>query len=357
MAGCKSAPRIKVVFVFLREFLYVDTDKVRGLLAQLDEGIIESSTESASDEKSTSGGVKGFADHTQRWGGASSTIKSQGDALFPTLEAALEAEGLLVELSERLSQPTGWSNLPEALPPGTLVRITSQGALFDARYVANTLSAFATTWRGLVNLGIVTPAKAGSPPLKKGQQGSQVSKKSPALSSSAHELEDAIPDDGMLYGGSTEQDAVSRDFLRGIIQVSRGVFTPGLHLNMRPTGDATHTVVARLQEGKQFLDGETDVLFARYGGGSQEWTLVGSVGHYGEVVDGDWAAFTLTDSEDNVNRSVFAELVNKLSRYLGTLGFVDLPQPPGFSVVPLAVYRGIGSPASVGESVERVRHP
>lgn len=140
-------------------------------------------------------------------------------------------------------------------------------------------------------------------------------------------------------------DDLSADFLRGIVRISRGVFTPGLHLNLRPTGNDTHTVTARLQEGRQFLDGDAEVLFARYGGGLQEWTLVGSVGHYGEVVGADVMNDNqLTDEDNNLNRSRFAAFVNGFMSHLGTIGFVDVPQFPGFSVVPLAVYRVIGQP-------------
>lgn len=330
--------------MILREFLYVDADKVRGLLAQIDEGVIETSSVVEKSEKLSGAGLKGLAEHSQRWGSERTLQKSQGDALFPSLERALDELGLLRDVSQELMDEDFWDpgDLQSQLPPGSLVRITASGSLFDARYVANTLSAFATTWLGLVNLGSVEPAVAQKVPLRKGQQGSQASKR-PFPGPETGHLEDSIPDEGILFGGSNEADSISRDYLRGIIQVSRGVYTPGLHLNMRPTGNATHTVTARLQEGRHFLDGETDILFARYGGGHQQWTLVGSVGHYGEDVGGDiFGGFQLVDADDNVNRSVFAEMVNKLNHHLGTLGFVDLPQSPGFSVVPLAVYRVIG---------------
>lgn len=329
--------------MLLREFLYVDADKVRGLLAQLDEGIVEGSSLVERSEKSTGGGFKGLAEHSQRWGSERTEQKSQGDALFPSLEGALESLGMLRDISEELSQVEFWDlgSMQAKFPPGSLVRITAPSCLFDARYIASILNAFATTWRGLINTGSVVAIKAPQTPLKKGQQGSQVSRR--AQEPGTQDLEDSIPDEGILYGGSDQSDSVSRELLRGIIQISRAVFTPGLHLNMRPTGNSTHVVTARLQEGRQFLDGETDILFARYGGGFQEWTMVGSLGHYGELVGGDIAAgLELVDSAGRINRSVFAEMVNKYSQLLGSLGFVDLPQAPGFSVVPLAIYRTIG---------------
>lgn len=78
--------------MILREFLYVDTDKVRALLAQLDDGIAEESLETERKEKRTTIGPRSAAQHLQGTGSESYTNKSLGDALFPTLEESLESE-------------------------------------------------------------------------------------------------------------------------------------------------------------------------------------------------------------------------------------------------------------------------
>ncbi len=56
--------------MILREYLYVDTTAVKGVLAQLDAGIVEAEASTSSESKKTSGGVKGFAEHVQDWGTA-----------------------------------------------------------------------------------------------------------------------------------------------------------------------------------------------------------------------------------------------------------------------------------------------
>ncbi|MFD9860530.1 hypothetical protein [Streptomyces alboflavus] len=88
------------------------------------------------------------------------------------------------------------------------------------------------------------------------------------------------------------------------------------------------------------MDGEADILFARYGAGQQEWTVVGSIGSYGtkETVLPD---MDFTDADGKLNRAKFAEAMNAQMRNLGRLGFIDLPQHPGFSLIPLAIYRSI----------------
>jgi hypothetical protein len=152
------------------------------------------------------------------------------------------------------------------------------------------------------------------------------------------QLEDEIPNVNITFG----DESVPRELLEGLVQLSRGMFSPGLHLNLSPAGMDSHIITARLQEGRQFLDGEAEVLFARYGAGVQSWTLVGSIGYYGETTDELGEAAGLVD--DDRNRSACMSYVNKFMSFIGTLGFVDAPSEPGFSVVPLAVYRATGEP-------------
>lgn len=319
----------------LREFLYVDTDKVRGMLAQLDGGVFEEERETTRDDKRSQAGVSRFVQHYQTWGSERLTQKSLGDALFPTLEEALESEGILQDVSQELSDVNYWTQerLRTELPPGTVVRITTQGSMFDARYVAATFTAFATAYSGLQGIGAVpqVPAAAG-----KGGKRQQPQKRTSAATPGTSQLEDAVPDLDL------DEAAVGfgSNLLRSLIRVSRGVFAPGLHLNLFPTDDDRYTVGARLQEGRRFLDGDPDVLFARYGVGKQEWTLVGTIGHYADAAGATPPSTPdLVDDDGDVRRARSATFVNAFMGTLGARGFIDLPQSPGFSVVPLAVYR------------------
>ncbi|KRC50307.1 MULTISPECIES: hypothetical protein [unclassified Nocardioides] len=324
--------------MILREFLYVDVDKVRGLLAQLDDGIVEESTEQTHHEKTTGGGFKGLAEHSQRWGTDATSQKSMGDALFPTLEQSLESLGLLTDISDDAANSDLWGEqMRDRYPPGTLIRITAPAALFDARYVTSILTGFATTWQGLVDLGVME--KAAPPPLRKGQQGGQRSTKRPELIPIAdRELEDNVPPVTITYGGSV----IEREYMQGIVRVSRGMFSTGLHLNMLPSGSTDAIVTARLQEGQRFLDGDTEVLFARYGVSAQDWTMVGTIGHYGHEPLSDDDAPSLVNDDGSVNRAGFTGFINNFLHTVGGTGLADLPQEPGFSVVPLAVYRLVG---------------
>lgn len=209
--------------MLLRDFLYVDSDKVRGLLAQLDEGIVESSSAAETQEKSSELGLRGLAEHSQRWGSERTVQKSLGDALFPTLEQALEAIGLLADLSTSLTREDFWgAEMREQHPPGSLVRITAPAALFDARYLAATFAQFATSWQGLVDIDVLqsAPPVSPSPPGKGGQRKGASSgqrRKPTASADEPRQLEDSIPDVELNFEGTV----VPRSFLQGVVRLAR----------------------------------------------------------------------------------------------------------------------------------------
>lgn len=336
--------------MILREYLYVDTTAVRGVLAQMDAGIVEEEAATTTKAKKSVGGVKGFAEHAQNWEDSRTTTKALGDAIFPLLEDALEAEGYLEDVSEIVNTPAGWApgTFEGLLPPGKIVRITAPGYLIDARFVASVLGGFSVTHRGLVNMGIVPESADAVLPTR----AKKTAKRYSELPGEADSLEGRIPLGDMRFD---DDSSVSGEFLRGITQVARGMFAPGLHLMLTPDADEAGAITLRLQEGRQFLDSDTDVLFGRYGVGAQDWTVVGTIGHH-PLPDPDMDNARFMDARGNIRRAEFGRYVNRLGTLLGNVGLTDLPQTPGFSVVPWAVYRTLGSPSGVGlasgESVE-----
>ncbi|MER5464597.1 hypothetical protein ABT010_28690 [Streptomyces sp. NPDC002668] len=305
------------------------------MLAQLDGGVAEESRETERKESRLTVGPRAAAQHFKGAGSESYTQKSLGDALFPMLEDALQAEGLIRDISEEVADLEQWSSgeLKNSVAPGSLVRISAPGSLFDARYVASSFSAFGAVNVGLQGIGaapVSTPPPSGKSKQGQGQRRSGSPTPKGAVASPT-QLEDSIPDFPDI-GGTTGS------LLRSFVQISRGIFAPGLHINLTPVAGVL--IGARLQEGRQYLDSEADILFARYGTERQEWTLMGSVGSYG-TEETAIPEMEFHNPDGSVNRGDFAECMNAQMRNLGRIGFIDLPQYPGFSVVPFAVYRSI----------------
>ncbi|MEV5344503.1 DUF6414 family protein [Streptomyces achromogenes] len=302
------------------------------MLAQLDGGVAEESRETERAEKRTTVGPRVAGQYFQGSGSETYTNKSLGDALFPMLEDALESESLLRDVSEEVRDPGTWRSgeLKRELPPGSLVRVTARGSLFDTRYAASAFSAFGSVMVGLNEMGYLPTVKqAGQSKGKKGGQGGCATRQKTA--EGAFELEDSIPDFPDIGGADGRT-------LRSFVRISKGVFAPGLHVNLTPAKGVL--INSRLQEGRQYLDSEADILFARYGTEQQEWTVVGSIGSYG-TEETSLPDMDFYNADGSVNRAQFAEVMNAQMRNLGRLGFIDLPQSPGFSLIPFAVYRSI----------------
>lgn len=322
----------------LREFLYVDSDKVNALLGQLMEGVPEEARQTDRSLRSTGGGARGFAWHQDDRGGEAQVQRSLADANFPELERILESEKIVTDLSDVLAESSSWleTGWREDCPPGSLVRVELRGTLFDARYVAQQLAGYASVVAGAQGMGIM-PGKPGTKTQEKNAR------------TSDPQIEDSIP----LFAAveADQGQKISRDFLQAIVRMSKGLFTEGLHLILRPDDDSEFAVTARLEEGRRYLDTSPEILFARYGLDPQTWTLVGSVGHYPERQLAEMSPIEDVMDGTQVSRIRAAQGITAILRYLGVLGFADLPRYPSFSVVPIAVYRTTTIGSEPGKSL------
>lgn len=148
-----------------------------------------------------------------------------------------------------------------------------------------------------------------------------------------------FPEDALPLGEVIPVLDVKRDLFAGLIKIVRGTFGEGLHLQLRPAGTDGPIVSSRLEMGRRFLDSTPEVLFSRYGLVEQVWTVVGVIGQLGRQEPP--SAETIINSDGSVNRAKIVDLIAGLLH--GSAGLVDLPRGDGFSVVPFAVYRGLGS--------------
>ncbi|MFD3746395.1 hypothetical protein [Nocardia sp. NPDC058633] len=327
----------------LREYLYVDSEKVKGIASQLFDGVPDSSESSQKQSGRGQIGPRSIAFVAKGHEEDITEHRLLSDAMFPRIEEVLEAEGYLVDISEIVAEGEAFSSglLRRDYPAGAIVRITAEGRLVDPRYFGRMMMGFATAVSGFSLMGIKRDGPTSSRPA--GSGGSRQSKNAGPGKNNSSNLEDQIPDIG---SDSIVADSIKTSDLRGMVKIMRGLYPEGLSMVLSPAGDAGANISLRLQEGRQYLDAEPDVLFARYGLDSQDWTVVGVIGYHAEA--GDISSFddVVDPANGNIRRGVFTAATNDFLRSLGNSGLAEVAQAPGFSVVPIAVYRAIPKAAS-----------
>ncbi|WP_344414436.1 DUF6414 family protein [Pseudonocardia ailaonensis] len=322
-----------------REFLYADLERARSLFAQRLGGVPEEDKTTDSSMRHFAVGAKRVLGMGRESGRETYEQRSLLDALFPALEELLEAEEWLTDISDIVhdEEDEDPSTLLEVIEAGSIIRVTAYGSLFDAEYFARILGGASVAADGIA--GVMKPPAEGAPQPRqkpKGQRGK------PPIGdgvSRPAQLEDLVEDfPAELMGGG----AVTADQFRSMIRVARGMFPSGLHLTLETDGGVGWTATARLQKGRQYLEADPDVLFSRYGTAAQEWTIVGSIGYFTESPE----APSLTEASflgpnNQISRAAFVAGLNSMLGFVAGIGMADAPPYPGFSIIPLAVYRSI----------------
>lgn len=325
-----------------REFLYADIDRIKSLFAQRLGGVPEEDRVTESALRRFSVGFQSYLTAGRESKNETYEQRSLLDALFPALEELLQTEGWLTDISAAF---TGMSDddIEDSVRPGSIIRLTADGHLFDATYIAEILAGTATAAGGIAQIGGSLGGGGQGPRQKpKGQRGKPEASGDDSLG--PRRLEEMIDDfPAQVIPG------VAGDQFRAMVKLARGMFQEGLHLHFDPSGGSKWTASARLQKGRQYLDAESDILFSRYGTRAQEWTVVGMVGQFAEPAPED-ISFTSFAENGIIKRSAFVSGVNAFLSYIGSRGLADAPSYPGFSIVPLAVYRVIPRSSAYADS-------
>jgi hypothetical protein len=319
-----------------REFLYADVDRVRSLLAQRLGGVPEEGRTTENSIRQLTIGAKQVLGASREDRAESYEQRSLVDALFPELEALLEAEGWLTDISDEFhsSSAASYPELRLAIAPGSIIRLTAPGVLFDTAYLAHSFAGTAAAASGISALAEPPTPASPTRPGTRNSEGRRPDRSNAPGPGVGERLEDSIESFPPGLMGD-----VTAETMRAMVKVSRGMFADGLHLILGPCGVARWTATARLQKGRRHLDAEPEILFARYGMTPTDWTVVGTIGYFSEPDDPDVSSMDFLNSDGTASRIKMVKGLNKLLTVIARQGFADRPQPPGFTIVPLAVYR------------------
>lgn len=341
----------------LRDYLYLDSEKVKSIAGQLDWGIPESESSSEVSSKKRTVGLGKFLEYKPEDSRELVTQRSLLDSLFPHLEVELEGAWLR-DISEEFNSgsPNAFESIRRLCPEGPLVRVSSDNYLLDTEYFNSSIVNLSTALNGLQWFMAEAAAQ--------GMRSQSLSE--PEIAASIEVMRGAgansePPEVGAnveqsLYGFSPEY-GFSADFLRALIRTTRGILPPGINLySFGCQKESPVTLATRLQRERRYFDADPEVVAANFGLDPQPWTIVGTVGHYSNpdpienVTEGVKAPSVDAQLADELSGkfdrgNLIREVAGLLSKF-ARLGLLNVAQHPGMTIVPIAVYRTVKAYAS-----------
>lgn len=112
----------------LRDYLYVDVDKVKSIAGQLESGVPEASRLTTRDAKRTTLGWRTILSYSPESSEEGYVERSMLDSLFPELEEILE-QGWLEDISDDFNEARSdlFESLRSKRPEGSIFRLTADG--------------------------------------------------------------------------------------------------------------------------------------------------------------------------------------------------------------------------------------
>ncbi|MFJ4896983.1 hypothetical protein [Streptomyces sp. NPDC088727] len=274
----------------VREYLYVDTPRVRTLLAQLSFGLPEERKSDRTRQWTVS--LTGLDGPQHDEGSREQEVRSLAELHVAMLEDAAEYANMLLDVSEISRRPKNWNRgrIHRALNPGSLIRITAPTSIIYPASFAASATAF---------------------------------------------------------DSFNEDDEFSRD----VSKIVRAMYGDHLTLRIYPCGegDWENQYSGVISDPGGYLSGEKSVLFSRLGADPQLWTTVATVSrvperdHTAPTVRLEQAMATLQTAleKEEMNRQILEKMIQEFSRAMEGMGLSEAPMWPAVSVIPIAVYRDV----------------
>lgn len=319
-----SMPSVDGSSLGLRDFLYLDTDRVRSLLAQIDGGVVEQVVENAKTGAGGRAGAKLFG--MLDLGGtlvrekASEQTKTLQDALYLIFEEAANQAGLFSGLN--FHDRALWEDtVHDQLRPSELMRCTAPARILDSKLVRERVDRF-LSWLPL------TTKFDDDPGVDRGMTKKQ------------RERVEQQRVTELLDGNDPAQVRAIGEFFERFLggQISMRQFPCGQeHPQLAFTGT--------LLDRPGYLQEEREALFSKYGSAASEWTLVGQVATVpSPEPPGEIAISVADDDDDRIDRTGFEELGASLMGLMERFGIAEGPHYPTIAVTPLAIFRELPRP-------------
>lgn len=323
----------------VREFLYVDHQRIRSYYSQINRGVIESVISRGESNVAGEVGAKLFGfgpSASYERGTQREESRSLQDLNYIIFEELFEQEGLIEDITDKANNIEMWQDgsLHSSIEEGDIVKYTGNIQVLDPEFTRSRLTQF----------GRLVTAFAGT------QVGNQ-------------ESENSVPP--VRQGGSTRpgRRARSAEEMREALIVQKVTeFSGGVSLGqLTSLGDladafANSSIIARampfgserpeyhfagtLLSRSEYIQPEREALFSRYGTRLNNWTMVMQMARIPPPDKPKLPDFSKpTVSDDVFSRGALENMIGSLLAYMEGVGMAEGAQYPAMSVTVLAIYR------------------
>lgn len=281
----------------LRDYLFVDRQRVGSLLAQFSEGLPSERSESSNRSRRLQLGIERFFSIERSSGRSDSQTLALADLHVSQLEENAEALGMLADLSDQVRNRKNWlrGKVRKLLKPGMLLRVTAATQISDS-------SSIISSFRSLFN---------------------------------------------------AFQDSPQNDGLLSMVEQIESLYGQSISVSIRAAGGDDFQVgfVGEIPHDHEFGPMRRELLLSQVGPRTSELTTLMQVAAVPTDEDaGMTPSQLLHDLVPNVDRLADGEAINRqildqMMAALGTMlaesGFVAAPKWSAISIIPLAIYRHV----------------
>ena len=322
----------------VREFFYVDHQRIRSYYSQINRGVIESVVSRGSGSVGGEVGARLFGfgpsvtaerDHQRE------ESRSLQDLNYVIFEELFENEGLIKDITDDADDLDVWKTgrLHSELDEGDIVKYTGNIQVLDPEFVRDRLNQYGKLAVAIAGSQVgPQQSEVATPPVR--QRGSTKAGRKPRT---AEEVRKGLVADKLeeFTGGiSMDQIASITDFIGAF--TNNAITARVLPLAEHPEYHFAGTLLSR----NEYIQPEREALFGRYGTSLEDWTIVMQVARIPSPEVPQTPDFSEPfASKDSINRGILEGMVGRLVTYMESLGIAEGARYPAISVTVLAIYR------------------
>jgi hypothetical protein len=304
------------------DFLYLDIERIKSLLSQLQKGVVESTIERISTSKEAKAGAMFFG--VANLGGElgrQRTLeqeKSFRDYLYTLFDQIAEETGLF-KSSFDFADAWAWrGEVRKTLKGGQLIKITSPTRIIDAVEIQQRITS-------ILSLPVdVAGAVATEEDVQK---------------YSRKQLDAMLEQRGSMMFGAKRVPLM----MRSIGNLVDKIFAGQVVVRQFPCEDDSNcNLFGLLSRQPGLLQDASEAIFAKYGAGLSEWTMVAQIANVPDESE-ERDVSDMPDFMDGtrLDRNKFEEFTDRFLGFIQRTGFASAPRFPEISVTPLAVFHEI----------------